>query len=196
MLLAERTRGNIVAVDLVPDFIAVLNDKARSLGLEERVQGLVGSMAELDFKGESLDLIWSEGAIDNIGFAKGLEYWKGFLGPSGHVAVTCPSWLSDERPAEVESFWADAGVELNTVANNIGVMQELGYGFVAAFALTEECWTDNYFAPRQAAEQAVLDKYGQVEVVEEYIANSNYEVDLYIKHGRHYGYVFYIGKAI
>ena len=31
-------------------------------------------------------MIWSEGAIDNIGFEKGLSYWRGFLKKGGYVA--------------------------------------------------------------------------------------------------------------
>jgi len=33
----------------------------------------------LDLIKEEFDLIWSEGAIDSIGFEKGLNYWNGFL---------------------------------------------------------------------------------------------------------------------
>ncbi len=67
--------------DQFPGFINVLNDKAKNSGLQGRVQGVVGSMDDLDFRPEEFDLIWSEGAIDNIGFEKGLHYWRDFLKP-------------------------------------------------------------------------------------------------------------------
>ena len=63
--------------------------------------------------------IWSEGAIDNIGFEKGLNYWNRFLKKGGYIAVTCPSWLTDERHTEVEKFWADAGSRLDAIEYNI-----------------------------------------------------------------------------
>jgi len=36
-------------------------------------------MEELPFQDEEFDLIWSEGAIYNIGFERGLNEWRKFL---------------------------------------------------------------------------------------------------------------------
>ena len=69
-------------------------------------------MEELPFEKNSLDLIWSEGAIDNIGFEKGLSHWRTFLKEDGMIAVTCPSWLTSVHPEEAENFWTDAGSKL------------------------------------------------------------------------------------
>ena len=196
MVLAQNISGKIIGVDQLPDLVEVLNDNARKLNLGERVSGVVGSMESLSFPKEEFDLIWSEGAIDNIGFEKGLTHWYAFLKKNGCVAVTCPSWLTDERPAEVQKFWTDAGNGLDTVAKNIEAMQKRGYGFIASFTLPEKCWTDNYFNPRQSAEQSLLEKYAGNKTVEKYVANSKYEVELYAKYKQFYGYVFYIGKKL
>jgi hypothetical protein len=40
-------------------------------------------MDDLPFKEEELDLIWSEGAIYNIGFEKGLREWRKYLKKMG-----------------------------------------------------------------------------------------------------------------
>ena len=194
MVLAQNITGSIAGIDICPVFIDILNDNAKKLNLQERIEGIVGSIEELSFQKEELDLIWSEGVIDNIGFEKGLRYWNGFLKKNGFVAVTCPSWLDDACPDEVVKFWTDAGSEIDTVADNIRAMQRCGYSFVASFALPEECWTNNYFSPRQTAEQTLLEKYTGNSTVDEYIASSNYEIELYSKYKQHYGYVFYIGK--
>jgi len=196
MVLAQNIAGTITGVDLLPDFITACNDNAKKLHLQERVKGIVGSMENLSFRKEEFDLIWSEGAIDNIGFEKGLVHWNGFLKKNGYVAVTCPSWLADEHPAEIKKFWADAGSELDTIGHNISIMQKSGYKFVAAFTLPEECWTDNYFSPRETAEKALLEKYAGNKTVEDYIESSKYEMELYSEYKQYYGYVFYIGKKI
>ncbi|MDR2655807.1 MAG: class I SAM-dependent methyltransferase [Oscillospiraceae bacterium] len=88
---------------------------------------IVGSMENLPFEKEEFDLIWSEGAIDAIGFEKGLTHWNGFLKMNGHVSVTCPCWFIDEHPVEVEKFRVDAGSGLNTIEHNISAMQRAGY---------------------------------------------------------------------
>jgi len=194
MVLAQNITGNITGVDLCPDFIGVFNDNAKKLNLQERVNGIVGSMDNLSFQKEELDLIWSEGAIYNIGFEKGLNYWNGFLKKGGYIAVTEASWFTDERPAEIEKFWADAGCGLGTIGHNISIMQKAGYNLLAAFTLPEKCWMDNYFVPREAASKAFLKRHTGNKTAETYIENERLEVELYSKYKQYYGYVFYIGK--
>ena len=196
MILAQKISGNIIGIDFFPDFINAFNDNAKKLNLQGRVNGIVGLMEELSFKNEHFDLIWSEGAIDNIGFERGFSYWKDFLKKNGYVAVTCHSWFTDERPAEIEKFWLVAGSGLNTIGYNISIMQKVGYVPLAVFTLPEKCWTDNYFVPREAADKALLEKYAGNKTVEAYIENNKFEVELYSKYKQYYGYVFYIGKKI
>ena len=196
MVLAQHIAGNITGVDLCPDFINLFNTNAKKLNLEKRVHGMVGSILELPFQKEEFDLIWSEGVIDAIGFEKGITYWNQFLKRNGYIALTGPSWLTDERPVEIEEFWAAAVQGIGTVADNILTMQKAGYEFVASFVLPQQCWTDHYFIPREAAEKVLLEKYPKSKTVEAYLEEEKYEVELYSKYKRYYGYVFYIGKKI
>ena len=197
MILAQNIAGKITGVDIYPQFIDILNDKAKRLNLQERVKGIVGNIVELPFQKEKFDLIWSEGVIDTIGFEKGISYWKGFLKMNGYIAVTCPSWLTNEHPAEVKKFWGDAGIALDTVGHNISIMEKVGYSFIAAFALPENCWTENYFIPREEAEKKLSGKYtGDKKDLEDYVANNKHEAELFSRYKEHYGYIFYIGKKL
>ena len=196
LLLAEHLPGQIIGLDLFPAFVERLEAKAKSKGLDQRVRGLAGDMAQLPFEQASLDLIWSEGAIDNIGFETGLRHWRGFLKPGGCLAVSCPSWLTAERPAEVEQFWAEAGSHLDPIEKNIEILQAAGYAFLAAFTLPEECWTENYFAPRERAIRKLAEKYPNSDSMRAYAELNKQEVELYLRCRQHYGYVLYIGRAI
>ena len=196
MLLAERLSGQITGLDLFPAFADALNTQAARRGLADRVRAVAGDMAALPFEKGSFDLIWSEGAIDNIGFREGLAHWREFLRPGGCVAVTCPSWLTKERPEVVERFWSDAGSSLDPVEQNIAAMCECGYQFIAAFALPETCWTEHYFYPRAEAIAKLEKKYPDSETMKTYAAVNRREVELYLAYRQHYGYVFYIGRAI
>ena len=196
LLLAKYLSGTIIGLDMFSDFIDKLNENARKMKLDNRVTGIIGSMEKLPFQTKSLDLIWSEGAIDNIGFKEGLSHWHGFLKKGGFIAVTCPSWLTEERPNVVERFWNDAGSQLETISDNIKIMQECGYQFVASFALPQKCWTENYFIPREKAINKLLEKYAGNKIMMEYAEQNRYETELYSKYSQHYGYVFYIGKVI
>ena len=196
MVMAQNTSGHITGIDLFPAFIDIFNYNAKKLNLQDKVDGIVGSMDNLPFKNEELDLIWSEGAIYNIGFEKGLNEWRKFLKTGGYVAVSEGSWFTDERPTEIDEFWMDAYPEIDTIPNKVEQMQKAGYIPVATFILPEECWTEHFYAPQVSAQENFLKKYAGNRTAEEFIANQRHETQLYYKYKEYYGYVFYIGKKI
>ncbi|MEZ4577662.1 MAG: class I SAM-dependent methyltransferase [Desulfobacterales bacterium] len=71
LLLARLLNAQVTAVDLFPDFLDVLEARAEHLGLSYKIKILCGSMDNLPFEEAEYDVIWSEGAIYNIGFEKG-----------------------------------------------------------------------------------------------------------------------------
>src|SRR6056297_2405335 len=95
MVLAQHTPGQITGVDLFPAFIDLFNRNAKKLNLQNKVKGITGSMENLPFQEEELDLIWSEGAIYNIGFERGLTEWRKFLKPGGYIAVSENTWFTE-----------------------------------------------------------------------------------------------------
>lgn len=84
-------------------------------------------MDNLPFQNEELDLIWSEGAIYNIGFNHGLNEWRKFLKRGGYIAVSEASWLTEERPSEIDEFWKDAYPEMDTIPIKVDQLQKAGY---------------------------------------------------------------------
>ena len=196
MILAQNTTGQIRAFDLFPMFIDMFNMNAKKLNLNDRVQGIVGNMDNLPFRDEELDLIWSEGAIYNIGFERGLREWRKFLKKGAYIAVTEASWFTEERPAEINDFWMNAYPEINTISNKVAQMQKHGYIPVATFILPENCWIENFYIPQISAQEKFLKKYSGNKTAEDFIASERHEANLYNKYKSFYGYVFYIGKKI
>jgi len=196
MVLAQHAPGHITGIDLFSYFIDMFNINSQKLNLQNRVKGIVGSMDNLPFKDEELDLIWSEGAIYNIGFNRGLNEWRKFLKQGGYLAVTEASWFTEERPAEIDKFWMDAYPEIDTIPNKVAQMQKAGYIPVATFILPESCWTDHFFVPQVQVQELFLKKYSGNKTAEDFIAYDRYEAQLYDKYKDYYGYVFYIGKKI
>ncbi len=196
MVMAQHAPGRITAIDLFPTFIDLFNQNAGKLNLHDRVTGIIGSMDNLPFQEEELDLIWSEGAIYNIGFERGLTEWRKFLKPGGYVAVTEASWFTDERPAEINDFWVEAYPEIDTIPNKVAIMQKADYLPVASFVLPENCWTEHFFAPQIEAQEIFLKKHAGNQTAEVLISYARHEAQLYAKYKAYYGYVFYIGKKI
>ena len=196
MVLAQNAPGKITGIDLFPIFIDLFNANASKLGLNDRVKGIIGSMDNLPFKEEELDLIWSEGAIYNIGFERGLKEWRRFLKKDGYIAVSEASWFTAERPLEIENFWNEAYPEIDTIPNKVAQLQKAGYIPVATFVLPENCWTDHFYTRQAEMQASFLDKHAGNKNAEELVANERREAELYSKYKAFYGYVFYIGKKL
>jgi ubiquinone/menaquinone biosynthesis C-methylase UbiE len=196
MVMAQHAPGHITGIDLFPCFIDQFNENAGKLNLQDRMNGIVGSMENLPFQNEELELIWSEGAIYNIGFKRGLNEWWKFLKKGGYIAVTEASWFTKKRPVEINEFWMDAYPEIDTIPNKVAQMQKAGYIPVATFILPENCWTEHFYALQVYAQEVFLNKYSGNKAAEDFIAYERHETQLYYKYKEFYGYVFYIGKKI
>ncbi len=194
MVLARQAQGQITGLDLFPDFIDIFNRNAKQLGLQDRVKGIVGSMDNLPFQNEELDLIWSEGAIYNIGFERGLNEWRKYLKKGGYIAVSESSWFTDERPAEINDFWMDAYPEIDTIPNQVAKIHKAGYLPVATFILPATCWTEHYFALKIPAQKTFLEKHAGNKAAEEFSALQSIEEELYRKYKDFYGYTFFIAQ--
>ena len=196
ILLAKVTDAEVVALDLFPDFLDKLTRRAAKEGVADRIHPTVGSMDALPLEKESFDVIWSEGAIYNIGFERGLREWHKYVKSGGYVAISEVVWLTDERPDEIEQFWQDAYAEIDTIGNKVAQIQRCGYRLVAAFVLSDDCWVINYYIPQRQAQEVFLNKYPDNEVAANLVANQRHEAEIYNKYKAHYGYVFFIAQKV
>lgn len=196
MVLAQHTPGSITGLDMFPDFIQLFQSNAAKLNLQDRVKGVVGSMDNLPFQEGEMDLIWSEGAIYNIGFERGLNEWRKYLKEGGYIAVTEASWFTLNRPAEIETFWVEAYPEIDTIPAKVTHMQNAGYIPVATFTLPEYCWTEQFFDPQVQAQVDFLTKYPDNAAAKNLVDYLRYEAEMYMRFKAYYGYVFYIGKKV
>lgn len=195
-VLAQHAPGRITGLDLFPDSIHRFNAKAQAEGLADRVQGVVGSMEALPFADDELDLIWSEGAIYNIGFERGLREWHRFLKPGGYLAVSEACWFTEQRPDEIERFWVDAYPEIDTLANKVRQVQQAGYLPVSMFILPESCWTDHFYTPQVSHQQQFLQQHAGNAAAADLVAEQRREAELYDRYKAYYGYAFFIAKKL
>lgn len=192
--LAKNTKAQITAIDMLTQFLEKLMQKARENNLQDRITAKEMMMDQLNFAENSFDVIWSEGAIYNIGFEKGLSLWKKYLKDQGYIAVSEISWLTDHRPEEIEQYWTNAYTEIDTVENKLLILEKCGFLPVAHFVLDEKCWIDNYYHPLLENSEALLKKYNYDAEVKEFLEAGKIEAEMYHRYKDFYSYVFYIGK--
>ncbi len=116
--------------------------------------------------------------------------------PGGYVAVSEASWLTEERPAEIDDFWKAEYPGIDTIPHKVAQMQRAGYIPVATFLLPEYCWTENFYVPQVELQRMFLEKNAGNSAAEDFIANQRREARLYDQYKPYYGYVFYIGKKL
>ena len=194
--LAQYLNAQIMAVDLFPEFLNELQEKAQHLGLMNKITTVEASIDDLPFKKGSFDLIWSEGAIYNIGFSNGIKYWKDYLKKGGYLAVSDITWITQSRSKAIEDFWTQEYPEIDTAANKIKLLESSGYSLVGYFYLSEASWIKNYYQPMQARFESFLNKYRDSELAKKVIADSQSEIDLYKAYKKYYSYGFYIARNV
>lgn len=157
LILADELDAHITAVDFLPEFLAKLDHAAREAGVAERVTTSPESMDALPFQDGELDAIWSEGAIYNMGFEAGIAAWKRFLKPGGILAVSELTWLTHERPADLQAHWDAEYPQVDVASAKMAILEQQGFAPIGYFVLPEHCWLDNYYRPLQGRFNALLE---------------------------------------
>jgi SAM-dependent methyltransferase len=196
LLLAQLTKARITAVDLLQDFLEVLESRAENMGLADKITTLKCSMDNLPFDDNEYDIIWSEGAIYNIGFEKGVMDWNPYLKVGGMLVVSEITWITASRPAEIQKYWEGEYPEIDSASSKIGLLEKNGYSPTGYFVLPEYCWLDNYYRPMQDRFKDFLNRNGNSEEARGIVELEKQEIELYKKYRSYYSYGVYIAKKV
>jgi SAM-dependent methyltransferase len=194
LILARLLNAKITAVDFLQDFLDVLETRAQSEGVAENITSLCASMDELPFEEEEFDVIWSEGAIYNIGFQKGVVNWRRYLKPGGLLIASEISWITRTRPSELQDHWDSEYPEIDMASLKTKVLEDNGYSPIGYFVLPEHCWLDNYYEPMRSSFQGFLSRNENSEEARAIVEAEHHEIELYEKYKAHYSYGVYIAR--
>jgi len=196
VLLAEALNASIAAVDFLPEFLSVLNETVRNKGLSEKIESVNASMDALEFDDNSFDLIWSEGAIYNIGFVIGIKSWRKFLKIGGILAVSELTWLQADIPAELREHWDDEYPEVDFASTKLRQLEDNGYRPKAYFVLPKECWLDNYYTPIEKRFANFMAKHNNSDAARSIVEAEKREIELYKRYSDYVSYGFYIAERV
>lgn len=192
--LADALHAKITAVDFIPQFLEALETRATAAGVSGKISTVVDSMDALPFEAESFDLIWSEGAIYNIGFENGIQNWQRFLKPGGILAVSELTWLTESRPAELQNHWMNEYPEVATASRKIALLEKYGYQPTGYFPLNKNCWLENYYRPMQSRFADFLERHSHSQEVKSIVEAESAEISLYERYAGYVSYGFYIAR--
>lgn len=194
--LARALNANVTAVDFIPEFLAKLDQQAQAAGLSGQITALAASMDALPFAEQSLDVIWSEGAIYNLGFEEGLRLWRPFLKQGGILAVSELTWFTTTRPAALTQHWQAEYPQVAEASTKMAQLEQAGFAPIGYFPLPRECWLENYYRPMQDRLHAFLHRHHNSEAAQAIAEAERAEIELYERYGEFYGYGFYIARKV
>ncbi|MBX3176418.1 MAG: class I SAM-dependent methyltransferase [Candidatus Hydrogenedentes bacterium] len=196
LVLARELNAQITAVDFLQDFLDVLENRAKAEGLSGKISTLCRSMDDLPFSDGEFDAIWSEGAIYNIGFEKGLRDWRRYLKTGGILAVSEITWTTAARPSELQAYWEREYPEIGVASTKMAQLEKCGYAPLGYFVLPEHCWLDNYYRPMQQRFESFLEQHGGSEDARAIVESDAREIALYEMYKAHYSYGVYIARKL
>lgn len=190
--LAAISGGTITAVDNYQPFLDKVADWVIEGGLSERIHTRQASMDDLPFGKEEFDVIWSEGAIDIMGFEKGLVYWQDFLKKGGYIVVSDLTFFTEKGPEELIEFWKPYGVTVFNEKEKAKQVEETGLKLIGMFRLEEKGWLEHYYEPMRNVIAGIRKKHGDNPECSAIMDALSSEDVMYQKYGKLYGYTFFI----
>lgn len=192
LVLAGELKALVLAVDFHQPYLDQLKRSAAGAGLSHLIQTRCADMGSLSDPPDSFDLIWSEGAIYILGFARGLELWRPLLASGGCLVASELTWLESDPPAEVRDYFTVEYPAMTDVGGNLALAEEAGYEVLAHFPLENQAWWDNYYQPLARRAEALAEQAKDDPDLAAVLAENQTETDIWRRFGGSFGYVFYL----
>jgi SAM-dependent methyltransferase len=191
--LAELTTGAIVAVDRhIPNVVRLGGGLARRR-LSHRVRPVVGDMARPSFPASCFDLIWSEGALYNIGIDRALRICRTLLRPAGYLAFTDAVWRRGDPPPEIRAAFDDYP-NMGWASDLLVAIEAGGFEVVDHFTLPDRAWWDAFYAPMEMRLQELRHCYADDAEALVALDEIGREPELHRRYREYYAYEFFVAR--
>ena len=196
LVLAQTLDARITAIDAIHSFLTRLEADAAQAGVADRIKTLAASMESLPFDDGELDAIWSEGAIYNMGFENGIAAWRKPLRIGGILALSEITWLTRQRPKDLQDHWEQEYAEIDTASAKMAVLEKYGFSPLGYLVLPEPCWLENYYRPMEQRFASFLEAQGNTDAARAIVEAEKREISLYERYKDYVGYGYYVAKKV
>jgi SAM-dependent methyltransferase len=186
--------GSIVAIDSHAPSIERLRAVVTGCGLAQRIDAIVGDMANLQQPRGSFDLIWSEGALYNLGLRNALRICHDLLRPGGYLAFTDPVWRRENPPTAVKASFELDYPTMGRLEDDLTAIRDSGFDLAGHFTLPDEAWWEDFYTPMEGRiAELRVEHAGDVAALAalEQIAE---EPRMHRLHGDFYTYEFFVAR--
>jgi ubiquinone/menaquinone biosynthesis C-methylase UbiE len=194
--LAELTPGSIVAVDSHAPSIDRLRARVAEQGLSQRISPVVGNLSNLEQPASSFDLVWSKGALYNIGLGNALGTCHRLLRPGGYLAFTDAVWRNENPPPEVKAIFDSDYPTMGRVPDALALIESRGFSLVDHFTLPDEAWWDEFYTPMQDRIEELRRHYADDEESLAVLGVLAEEPGMYEKFSDYFAYEFFVTRRV
>ena len=184
--------GHITAIDNHAPSIARLEASVIERGLGDRVRPMVADMAAPGLPTESLDLIWSEGALYHLGIENAMQICHGLLRPGGYLAFTDAVWRKENPPPEVKASFDFDYPTMGRVRSALAAIDTTGFSLEGHFTLPDEAWWDDFYTPMERRIEELRSTFaGDAEALS-VLDRLAEEPEMHRRHSCYYAYEFFV----
>ena len=194
--LADLISGSIVALDSHAASIERLRATVAVRGFAERIQPTVGDMANPGLPPASFDLVWSEGALYNIGIESALRVCHGLLRAGGYLAFTDAVWRKENPPPEVKASFETDYPTMGHVPDIMAAIERNGFSLIGHFTLPDEAWWDDFYTPMEIRIEELRGKYKDDDEVLAVLDQLAQEPAMHRRHSGYYAYEFFVTRRV
>jgi SAM-dependent methyltransferase len=190
IVLASELGTSIHAVDSYQPFLNRLKQRAKKKGVDHLVRVHCMDMNNVPIVFPTIDLLWSEGAVYNIGFANALTTWAKAIKPNGFAVISELCWLREKIPDAVREFFRSGYPEMQSAPQNIAVAEGAGYKIFNIYTLPKEAWVKDYYDVLEPRAKSLVN-HSDV-AVRDFAVETLKEIETFKISEDSYGYVFYV----
>jgi len=193
-VLLQALAGPLFALDIHRPYLDRLVLEALETGFSHRLTVVEGDMASMPFPEASFDLIWSEGALYNLGLDTALRLCRDLLRPGGHLVFTDAVWRKTDVPDEVRRGFERDSPTMGWTRDVLAIIEQSGFEVLGQFTLPDAAWWEDFYTPMRARVRELREKYRDDAEARGILDVLWRETDLHEAHSDCYAYEFFVTR--
>jgi ubiquinone/menaquinone biosynthesis C-methylase UbiE len=171
--LAVLSKGYIEAVDKDRVSLAILKEKACVLRLSKNIRIKKRSFEKLNSRSGFFDIVWSEGAISEVGFENGIRSWRRFLKTEGYMVIHD---------------------EIREYKRKMELIPVCGFELIKYFVIPIAVWLNEYFKPLEDRIISLKTRHASTPEIIEFLEREECEIEIFKQSPELFASVFFIMK--